>query len=63
MIGDNTNKTTVKKTTSGECENELEQELHPYHTPVLVHYGGLAELVQVNPAAGSDGGVGDCQHL
>jgi hypothetical protein len=63
MIGDNANKTTDKKTISGECEKEAGRELHPYHTPVLVHYGSLAELVQHNPALGSDGGTADCQHL
>lgn len=34
----------------------------PYHTPTLTTFGALAELVQNNPAVGSDGGTGDCQH-
>jgi hypothetical protein len=33
-----------------------------YHAPNFVHYGALAELVQINPGSGPDGGTGDCQH-
>jgi hypothetical protein len=40
-----------------------DQDRHPYHNPTLVHYGNLAELVQIHPALGSDGGIGDCQHI
>ena len=29
----------------------------PYHTPKLQRFGGLAELVQLNPYRGADGEV------
>jgi hypothetical protein len=34
-----------------------DQKKKPYHAPKLHHYGGLAELVQLNPARGADGEV------
>jgi hypothetical protein len=44
-------------------EEKIDSGLKPYHQPDLVYYGRLAELVQINPSAGSDGGTGDCQHV
>ena len=48
---------------AGSVSEETSNNLHEYHSPKFVFYGQLAELVQVNPATGSDGGTGDCQHL
>jgi hypothetical protein len=45
-----------------DTEGRLRRERHPYHTPTFTCYGQLAELVQNNPRAGSDGGVADCAH-
>jgi hypothetical protein len=44
-------------------QQQGDSERMPYHQPSLVYYGKLAELVQINPAAGSDGGTADCQHI
>ena len=43
-----------------QVEAKHSEELMPYHPPALQRYGGLAELVQVNPGVGTDGGVFDC---
>jgi hypothetical protein len=50
----------LPKTTGNEPEGKAGQ--NQYHAPSLVHYGALAELVQVNPSVGPDGGTADCQH-
>ena len=42
-------------------ETEQSSQRKAYHTPKLLKYGGLAELVQINPNLGRDGGgLPDC---
>jgi hypothetical protein len=56
------------ETVTPENQNELattktEQtyQRKTYHTPKLLKYGGLSELVQINPNLGRDGGgLPDC---
>lgn len=40
---------------SSNSQNQLENRV--YHTPKLIRYGGLAELVQNRPNRAMDGGV------
>lgn len=35
-------------------DNEQPSDQQPYHTPTLICYGELAELVQGNPGVGPD---------
>lgn len=37
-------------------ETEQPSERKKYHTPTLLKYGGLAELVQIRTGRGMDGG-------
>ena len=50
-----------QKQTSANIDQDVAGTL-PYHAPTLRVYGGLAELVQFNPAMGTDGGLADCSH-
>jgi len=59
----NDSKNSMSNTDAASASEEISNKLHEYHSPKFVFYGRLAELVQVNPSAGSDGGTGDCQHL
>jgi hypothetical protein len=48
--------------TSGDAGENGTAATPTYHAPTLTSFGALAELVQVNPSTGPDGGTGDCQH-
>jgi hypothetical protein len=53
-----------EKSESQTTGNPATEDKTPsYHAPTLTSYGPLAELVKNNPAVGSDGGTGDCQHI
>lgn len=62
-MADNNRENSESQTLSHQDEIGAEKETVPsYHAPTLTTFGTLAELVQVNPGSGSDGGTGDCQH-
>lgn len=56
---DNDREVSESQTSGNPATSE---ETPSYHSPTLTSFGALAELVQVNPGSGSDGGIGDCQH-
>jgi len=63
MTNDHATMGTARPRLESEHTAEDSKLFHPYHKPSFVYYGKLAELVQIHPSVGSDGGVGDCQHL
>jgi hypothetical protein len=63
-MADNDREKSGSQTSGNPGEPGVAEETAPsYHAPTLTSFGALAELVQVNPSVGSDGGVGDCQHI
>lgn len=63
MTNDRATVEAARRGLESEHATEGSKLFHSYHKPSFVYYGKLAELVQTQPSAGSDGGVGDCQHL